>query len=237
MSPLLGTFSAGSVRGFRGNVRVSTGLEPEYWWRADSGLSTSTWTAYKGGLDFTFTNVTSADSTNGVYLNGTNGRGITGTISSTIDAKHIFIRGDSVDGSAGRTILGGTQNGIHEWYYTNDIDDWYIVEMNTAGSLIYAASTGAVGTRITWTDLVNYTAPRYFLDTSTTGTDLAVYFGTYPNRFRWEAAYAMWLGARGTAGTPGSFFQGYIKEVAIFTTSLTDTQAKSFRSTMDTRWP
>lgn len=206
---------------------------PEYWWRADSGLSTTTWVGYNGGLDFTLYNVSSADSVTGVYFNGSTSYGLSSGVATTIDAKHIFIRSDSIPGTSGKAILGGTQNGIHEWYYTNVTNNWYIVEQLISG-LTYASQNGVLGNTVTWTDLVNYAAPRYFTDNNTTGVDMNVYAGTYTNRFRWESARQIYLGRRDQSGAN---ITGYIKEIAIFTTSLTDEQAKSFRSTMYTRWP
>lgn len=205
---------------------------PQYWWSASYGLSTSSWTAITGGLNFTLYNVSSANSSTGVYFNGTSGYGLTGNAGSTIDAKHVFIRSDSIPGTASQAILGGSQHNIHEWYFTNTTDNWYIVERLASG-LTYAAQNGALGSTLTWTDLVNYAAPRYFTNTNTSGTNLTVYFGTYPNRLRWESGYGIYVGRR----HEGNYMTGYIKEIAIFTDSLTDAQAKAFRTDMYTRWP
>jgi hypothetical protein len=205
---------------------------PEYWWRADSGLSTSAWNAYVGGLNFTLYNVTSASSSTGVYFNGTTGYGLTGNAGSNIDARHVFVRTDSLDGTAGRTILGGSQHNIHEWYYTNVANDWYIVERLFA-ALTYAASGGQAGTTATWTDLVNGTAPRYYKNSDTTYGSHTVYAGTYNNRLRWESGYGLYVGRR----HEGNYGQFYCKEIAIFTTSLSAADATLFRDSMMSRWP
>jgi hypothetical protein len=133
-------------------------------------------------------------------------------------------------------MLGGEQDNIHEWYYF-DADAGFlgafIVDMTTGIGSSYAAYGGDVGTEVTWNDFANYSAPRYFLDTNTSGTNMGVYSGTFTNRFRWTSGYGIYLGRR----HQGQYIQGYVKEVAIFTTALTDAQAKTFRSAMYARWP
>jgi hypothetical protein len=236
MTPLLGTFSAGSVRAYRGgsSAVIYSGPTPEYWWRADSGLSTSAWNAYAGGLNFTLFNVTSADSATGVYFNGTNGYGTTSALASDISAKHIFVRTDSLDGTSDiRTILGNTR-GVDEWYFTGQTNNWYIVEYDSGGTIVYASRNGLAGTKVTWTDLGNYLVPTYYADTDSAGTAMDVYFGTgFDSQFVWPSGFGMYAGRRSS----GQYMQGYLKEIAIFTTNLTETQGKNFRSSMYSRWP
>lgn len=226
MTPLLGTFSAASVRGYRGSIQAVTAPDPEYWWRADSGLSTSGWTAYAGGLDFTFYNVTSANSTTGAYFNGTNSYGVTSNSLSNIDAKHIIVRTDSV---ALGTLLGGTQSGIHEFYFAS-----YIVQYGTDAN--WGVDNAGLGTTTTWVDFTNYATPRTVYDTNnySTNNTLNVYFGTFPNYFRWLSGFGIYLGKRGNDDSYGQF---YIKEIAIFTSAQSLEKIQAFRDAVNIRWP
>lgn len=241
MSPFLSTTGGGSVRGYGRNVRrrVTTQITPEYWWRADSGLSSGVWTAYNNspgnsGVDMSLIDVTPS-STAGAYFNGTTSFGIGASdLSLNIDAKYIFIRADSVNQSTNRTILGGTQDNIHEWYFTATSNNWYIVEVLGGTGTTYAAQNGGIGTKTTWNDFLNYAYPAYFTDTSNTANALSVYAGTFTNRFRWQSGKSIYFGRRFNAGAN---FQGYIKEIAIFTSNITAAQAQAFRDSMNSRWP
>jgi hypothetical protein len=232
MTPLLGTFSAASARGFGRTVNPTVPVPtPEYWWKADSGISTSGWTAVAGGLDFTFSGVTSANSSTGVLL-GDNKYGYTPTVSSTIEAKHIFVRHDSYN-SAG-ALLGGSFYNLHEFYF----EGTYIVEGDNAGGLTYAAQNGSPGNKLTWVDFINGAAPQFYHDSSPTlaGT-LTVYSGVYTNRFWWPDGNIL-LGIRqASLDGDGGYVGGYIKEIAIFTTSLTVDQGRAFQTNVMSRWP
>lgn len=204
--------------------------DPDYWWRADYGLSTSGWTAYKGGLNFTFYNVSSANSTTGAYFNGSNSYGITSN-TSQIDAKFIVMRLNNVDGTAGRTILGGTQNNIHEVYFTNITNNWYIVEAQTGGN-IWGSLNGTIGASDILLDFVTTSGPIEYLDGSNGGSIHTVYFGTFPNRIRWQSGYQLYVGRR----QQGNYGQFYLKELAIYT-NWTLTEAFAIRNEMRSRWP
>lgn len=213
----------------KSNTPVYAGPTPEYWWRADSGLSTAAWTAYAGGLNFTFANVSSANGTNGVYFNGSSGYGLTGNAGSTIAAKHIMVRGDSLSYGC---ILGGTQNNIHECLFTTNGN--YIVDCTAAG-YTYACTNVVAGSTLTWIDFITDSSPGYWQNTATTKTgNGSVYAGTYTNAFTWPSGYGIYLGRRQEVP---SYLGGYIKEVAIFTSAITVAQATAFRDTMYTRWP
>lgn len=206
---------------------------PEYWWRADSGLSTSGWTAYNGGLNFTFSGVSSANSSTGVLI-GPSAYGATSNVPSTISARHIFIRHNSLSVGSG-SLLGGSFYGIHEFLFAAS----YIVEGNGSGSYTYAAQSGGVGSQLTWVDLVNSTAPRLITDANNwnSGNNLSVYAGSYTNRFWWPSGNIL-LGIRqNSLSGDGGYASGYIKEIAIFTTSLTAVQAQAFQSAILARWP
>lgn len=241
MTPLLGTFSAGSVRGSRrmraAPVPVPT---PEYWWRADSGISTSGWTAYAGGLNFNFVGVTSANSSTGVLL-APGKYGSTANIDvialDPIEARHIFVRHDSWDGSG--TLLGGSFYGIHAFYFQS----FYIVEgvldPETPGgvTLSYASQNGVPGTKLTWVDFINSAQPQFYHDSSpTVAGALSVYVGSYTNRFQWPPSSNILLGVR-QQGISSDVMNGYIKEVAIFTTPLTIAQGQAFQANVMSRWP
>jgi hypothetical protein len=224
---LLGVESGAiTVNNAYGKSNIST---PEYWWRADSGLSTSGWNAYAGGLDFTFANVSSADGTNGVYFNGSSGYGLTGNSGSIINAKHIMVRGNSLSYGC---VLGGTHNNIHECLFTTNGN--YIVDCSAAGYR-YATTNVVAGSTLTWIDFITDSSPGYWQNTATAKTgNGSVYAGTYTNAFSWPSGHGIYLGRR--LEVP-SYLGGYIKEVAIFTSAITVAQAKAFRDTMYTRWP
>ena len=204
---------------------------PEYWWRADSGLSTTGWTAYNGGVNFTFSNVSSANSTSGAYFNGSNSYG-SASPGTTISAKHIFARIDSLSVGGG-AILGGSFYGIHEFMYSNG---YYIVEGSGGGGYSYAALAGTVGSKSTWVDFANFSSPYYTLNNGSANS-LSVYAGSYTNRFWWPSGNIL-LGIRqNSLYGDGGYMTGYVKEVAIFTTALTQTQGQTFQSAMMARWP
>lgn len=92
--PILGSFAAGSTRGLGSlsSIKVPT---PEYWWRADSGLSTTAWEPVTGGITLTPTvspaTLFGFENTRGVYFDGTQ-RFQSPAFSSTVEVKHMFIR-------------------------------------------------------------------------------------------------------------------------------------------------
>lgn len=221
------------------NHTASSVPTPEYWWRADSGLSTTSWTAYNGGVNFTLTNVSSANSTTGLYLNGTNSYGTSSSVSS-LQARHIFIRGNNLNFTGAGAFFGGSIYNIHEFYYYVSANaSKYIVESDLNGTgFTYAAQGGQSGTTATWIDMVNYSAPAYHLNSSATPSgNMTVYAGTYTNRFWWPSGN-IYLGIRkGSLTGDGGYLQGYIKEIAIFTTSLTEAQGATFLAAMNARWP
>lgn len=74
---------------------------------------------------------------------------------------------------------------------------------------------------------VSYATPSQPSDTYST------YAGTFNNRFRWTAGQTIQFGRR----QQGERFHGYIKEIAIFTTNLTQAQGEAFRAYVLSRWP
>jgi hypothetical protein len=244
MCPLLGTFGAASVNGVRRQLTAAPpppydGPTPEYWWRADSGLTTSGWTAFAGGINFTFSNVTSADSTTGVFFNGSNGFGISSTLSANIDAKHIMMRFDDLVKPSGTLVAlnGGTAGDIHQApaYFNSGGFFWYFIEIPTfGGNLSYAArGTSNDGTTALWADFTNSTSIEVYFDNETTSNEHPTYLGSYTNRMRWVSDTQIYLGRR----QQGNYSQYYLKEFAIFTTSLSVSNAQGFRNWMNARWP
>lgn len=212
---------------------------PQYWWSANYGMSTSGWTAITGGLDFTFYNVTSADSTNGVYFNGTSGYGATGNLSSNIDAKHIFMRFNTFTKPFPGNLVslgGGSQNNIHEFnaYFNSGGYYWYTIERLNAALTYANRGTDDVGSTLIWLDFANGgTNINMYIDGSDTAYTQAAYTGTFNNRFRWESGYNILIGRR----QEGNYANYYLKELAIFTDSLTFSEGDAFRDDMNTRWP
>lgn len=211
-------------------------IEPDYWWRADSGLTTSAWTGYKGNVDFTLYNVTTANSTDGVYFDGSTGYGLSQNINQNIDAKHIFIRFENFATNKISAMLGGTQNNIHEaFFYTAGVGGYYWYFVEVSGSLAYGSrGISPIGTQLLWADFTNGASnilvyPEY----ENEGYIHSTYAGTFTNRFRWNSGSGIYLGRR----QEGNNAQMYVKELAIFTSSLSTEQGKTFREQMISRWP
>ena len=212
---------------------------PQYWWSANYGMSTSGWTAIRGGLDFTFYNVSTANSTNGVLFNGSNGYGATPNLSSNIDAKHVFMRFDSFSRPAGGTLkamAGGSQANIHEFnaFFNSGGFFWYTIEQLTSGLTYASRGTNDVGTTLIWLDFANGGSNiNMYVDTSGTTYTQSAYVGTFNNRLRWQSGYNIYVGRR----HEGNYANFYLKELAIFTDSLTYSEGNAFRNDMNTRWP
>ena len=215
---------------------------PEYWWKANSGLSTNAWVASAGGVDFSLSNMTSADGTNGAIFNGTSSIGTSGALASAISAKHILIRFDSFTSGS---MLGSSHYGIHAVLFTPDGANYYCTEGNAEGTdYTYASQLftldeqelGVLGTRIAWLDFVNNaTKIDHYPDVGNSPTGIFVpYAGTFDNQMEWPAGATMILGDRGEGG---NFLAGAIKEIAIFTTSQSASDIKAFRAEMNSRWP
>lgn len=235
------------MRGYRWNKPISptipyTGPTPEYWWRADYGLSTSTWTAYTGGYDLTLVNVVSANGTSGVYFNGSTGHAFNPTLfSPDLDAKHVMMRFDLLNKPPENggliAMLGGTVDNNHEAFAYQPAGGfyWYFLEYTSTGVLSYAVrGTDSSGTSTLWADFANGGANiDVYADGSNTSTAHSAYVGTFNNRFRWPALTSLYIGRR-EAGSYASF---YLKELAIFTTALSSTDALGFRNNMNARWP
>lgn len=246
MSPLLSTFSGMSARGYRWNRVISpyvpyTGATPEYWWRADYGLSTSTWKAYAGGIDISLVNVTSANGITGIYFNGTSGYGITASgFGVNTDVRHIMIRFDVLIKPAENagliSLTGGTVATNHEAFaYQNQGGFyWYFLEYTDASTLTYAVrGTNGGGDRLVWADFINGGENLdVYLDDSTAQPHTA-YLGTFVNRMRWAAGTNFYIGRR----DGGNYANVYIKEVALFTSLLGSVDAAAFRNNMNARWP
>lgn len=234
------------VRGTR--IPVPT---PEYWWRADSGLSTSGWTAVNGGLNFTFFNVTTANSTVGaLFSRAASSYGATPNLSSNIDVRHVFIRFDSLDRTTGNAgILGGSQASFHGLVYSAGAGYfWKIGETLFSpfgGTSTYSEwNTANVGTTGLWFDFVN--GVNNELVNKNRGNNIYIYAnndtntiyktetvdGIFNSRLRWESGYSLYLARRGT------LYGGmYVKELALFTSRLDTIQGRQFFNSMFTRWP
>ena len=228
-------------------VSVTRGLPPnaitpEYWWRADSGLTTSSWTAYNGGYDFTLTNVTTANTSSGVVFNGNTGFGITSVLSSNIVAKHVLLRLDSVlVGGNGDSMMGGTQANIHQ-IGTNVNGAWFVT--NQSGSTItYASRTLTTNIispmpTVLWFNFASGSSPTIYTNNNDViKATLEVYLGTYNNAFTWVNNSEIYLGRRKEVSGANGFIQMNVKELAIFTSALSFNEIKSFREEMLARWP
>jgi hypothetical protein len=213
-------------------------ITADYWWRADSGLTTSGWTAYAGGIDYTLYNVSTADEANGLVLNGTSGYGQSSTLLNDIDASHVFLFFENLDVNDEGAFLGGTQNNIHEVYFQpGGNDKWFVVEQ-LANNTVYGAETavGDAATNAVWIDFESAGSfPYYYNDVDYTPTIMSVYTGVYRARFRWEGGYDMYLGRRKQPGQE-AYLSASLKEVAIFTSSLSTATATEFRNQMLLRW-
>ena len=239
-----GTFDVVMGSEISGNPIIVTPIPvppPDYWWRADSGLTTSGWTAYNGGLNFTFTNVTTASSAVGAVFNGTNGFGETPVLSSNIAATHVLIRLDSITSNTDDALLGGTQNNIHEIAH-NAAGYWNIVDATNASTRYGARTTTNIISpmpKVLWFDFKNGTnaVNVYTDDNSSIKASMARYAGTYNNLFTWLSGYSIYLGRRLQVYLGEGFMRVNVKELAIFTSSLSYAEVDLFRTQMLGRWP
>ena len=220
---------------------TSSVIQADYWWRADSGLTTSSWTASNGGLNFTFTNVTTASSAVGVVFNGTNGFGQTPVLSSNIAATHVLVRLDSLIINTDDALLGGTQNNIHEIAH-NAAGYWNIVDATNASTRYGARTTTNIISpmpKVLWFDFETGTnaVKVYTDDNSSIKASMARYTGTYNNLFTWLSGYRMYLGRRQQVSGGNGFMRVNVKELAIFTSSLSYAEVDAFRTEMLARWP
>jgi hypothetical protein len=216
-------------------------IPADYWWRADSGLTTSSWTSSNGGLDFTFTNVTTASSAVGVVFNGTNGFGQTPVLTSNISATHVLVRLDSLIISTDDALLGGTQNNIHEIAH-NASGFWNIVDATNASVRYGARTTTNIISpmpKVLWFDFETGTnaVNVYTDDNSSIKASMARYTGTYNNLFTWLSGYSMYLGRRQQVSGAAGYMRVNVKELAIFTSSLSYAEVDAFRTEMLARWP
>lgn len=243
----------GTATGLGTNARgtVVPPGNPQFWWRADSGLTTSAWTAVAGGLNFTFTNVTSADSVNGVLFNGTTSEGVTTNVVSTFDVKHLLIRFDTLSKATNvvRSFLGGgeTNTLTPVQYYNTPTGGtagarWWTTAVE-GGLITYSYyTTEDFGTSIVWVDFTNTSLlrPTWYSDNSETpyltGNFNQGSAGTYTRYFRYASGFPIYIGRRLFAASPG-YLSAYIKEVAMFTSDLSVGQVRQFRSEMLARWP
>ena len=221
-------------------------IGPDYWWRADIGLTTSSWTAYNGGYNFTLSNVTTSSAETGVVFNGSTGFGLTQNISSDIAATHVLMRIDNLPAAPGTndTILGGTQDIIAEigTYFNQGGFLWYIVDdPSDASALRYAGRTGvnisSPSPAILWFNFESGSAPLVYTDNNDTiKATFSIYSGTYNNRFTWTSGSGIYL-ARRRGGAPVGYMSVTVKELAIFTSSKTYAEIDAFRDEMLARWP
>jgi len=216
-------------------------IQADYWWRADSGLTTSSWTASNGGLDFTFTNVTTASSAVGAVFNGTNGFGQTSVLTSNISATHVLVRLDSLIISTDDALLGGTQNNVHEIAH-NAAGFWNIVDATNVSVRYGARTTTNIISpmpKVLWFDFETGTnaVNVYTDDNSSIKASMARYTGTYNNLFTWLSGYSMYLGRRQQVSGAAGYMRVNVKELAIFTSSLSYAEVDAFRTEMLARWP
>lgn len=220
------------------------GIVPEYWWRADSGLTTSSWEASAGGLDLTLYNVTTASSATGAVFDGASfgGYGETTELSTGIDAKHIFMYFTDLNTASFGKLLASDINGYSTAYGTGgsgSANYWFVWEAVEGGLLPYSTKTGLNLTlnNNVWLDFTtSASAPIYYHDGANTGTLMVPntpYGGTFTNRFRFPSGSPI-LVARGAQFN--SEIPVNMKEIAIFTTPLTTEQGKEFRQGMISRW-
>lgn len=220
------------------------GLVPEYWWRADSGLTPSTWEASAGDLDLTLYNVTTASAETGVVFDGVfnGGYGETVELTSGIDAKHIFMYFTNLNTASFGKLLASDINGYSTAYGTygsGSNNYWFVWEAVEGGLLPYSTKTDLNLTlnNNVWIDFTtSASAPIYYHDGANTGTLMVPndpYGGTFTNRFRFPSGSSIRV-ARGAQ--VNSEIPVNMKEIAIFTTPLTTEQGKEFRQGMISRW-
>ncbi len=203
--------------------------------------TTITIAASNGGLDFTFTNVTTASSAVGAVFNGTNGFGQTPVLTSNISATHVLVRLDSLIISTDDALLGGTQNNVHEIAH-NAAGFWNIVDATNVSVRYGARTTTNIISpmpKVLWFDFETGTnaVNVYTDDNSSIKASMARYTGTYNNLFTWLSGYSMYLGRRQQVSGGSGFMRVNVKELAIFTSSLSYEEVDAFRTEMLARWP
>ena len=220
-------------------------VQPDYWWRADSGLTTSAWSASNGGLNFTLSNVTTASSAVGVVFNGTNGFGQTPVLGSSVVAQHVLIRLDSIVSNTDDAIMGGTQNNIHEIAH-NASGFWNIVDARPGDAAVsprYGVRTNtnliSPVPKILWFYFpTGFNAVSVYKDLEEfTTANMATFVGTYNNAFTWSSGYRIYLGRRLQVSGGSGYMRMNVKELAIFTSSISYDQLNAYRRQMLARWP
>jgi hypothetical protein len=134
-------------------------------------------------------------------------------------------------------MMGGTQNNIHELGFSSS-GYFYVVD-NTVTTLRYAARTtySVVSPTLVWFSLPNSAPELYINNNDSISATFEVYFGTYPNEFRWVSGRGIYLARRQEVNGANGFMRMNVKELAIFTSSLSADQIKLFRNDMLTRYP
>ena len=237
---------------------VASIIQPDYWWRADIGLTTSSWTASKGGYNFTLSNVTTSNAIVGAEFNGRDGFGLTQNLTSNIAATHVLMRIDALPTNTGSlsinslqerdTLLGSTQDNIHELgAFVPSIPAgaflWYVIDdPSPAAPLRYAARTGVKISSPTasalWFNFESGSAPLVYTDNNDTiKATFSIYSGTYNNRFTWTSGSGIYLARRKEVLSNLGHMRVNVKELAIFTSSRTYAEIDAFRDDMLARWP
>lgn len=263
--PVTASLTAVPERTYIGQENATvTSPRPDYWWRADSGLTTNGWTAVSGSINFTFMNVTTANSTVGAYFSQS--WGSSSALPADVRAKHIFIRLDDVQPSTFTvpgfgvqkktgTILGATGSGaIVEYYIYEDngvYQDNKFKIINTSGSYWPNYSEGySSGSRLIYTDFSERSKPAnprpfgYIDDWSPNyglpwGSD--TFIVNYKHHLLWSSGSTMTIGRGPDIAVEyilyNTYIHMYVKELAIFTSSLTVGEAHAFSQEMLARWP
>jgi hypothetical protein len=251
---------------------------PDYWWRADIGLTTSSWTAVSGSVNFTLNNVTTASSAIGLRMS--HSIGTSSVLPTDISAKHIFLRIDNITPTrinyygtpslAGGAILGMTssRNAERDFAYfflinPNSNTNNYNIRGQSGSYWNINITNYRTGSKLIYTDFEQYAKPTiptpatYIDNWSPWGIQVVIpntdtrnvprtgdpYLPNYRYEFKWPSGSRILLGRRlgdylwEFGETFPSYLNFYIKELAIFTSSLSIAEAHAFSQEMLARWP
>jgi hypothetical protein len=267
---------------------------PDYWWRADIGLSGSTWAAVSGGMDLMLFNPSASSAVNGVTFGGAHlTSSVTSSYAVTVDPsakfnvmKRIFMRVDVEDYPAPSTASWHDYTFMGHSYFIENVDNFFTIRnyinitgytsgfpsytpvgyalnviqnsnLINSGGLYYdyhrwrpEFGLTAIPTKSFWIDytecldsssintLVNY---YNYTGSAQTLSFVSDYGSAGPAGFAWPACTHLFFGqAFGDVPINANYTNPAkvtFKEIAIFTSSISQQQALDFRDAMLARWP
>lgn len=227
---------------------------PDYWWTAafGNGLDTLSpftfWSASRGDVHFSLINVTTASFVSGAVFGGTNSWASSSILPRDIKAKHIMIRFDALRIPTATTnqallgIGGGIDPNAHIFSVTGSApsrtNNFWSIQASGSKWIATASLTASTDgqTRCLWFDFTTDTTyPSTFYSTSyASQSNKENITGTYNQEFIWPQNSRILIGRMGKGTT--TFGRFALKELAIYTSSISYEDAWKFRDSMAARW-